>query len=180
MRSILIQTPIGHIKFHIVKADTLFLLCLTDMDWLGVYFNNINNLLVMKSKRIPVIRQFDHPFLLWESCLNSFITQSFDHNPCYLTKTELRQLHKHFGHPCAMKLRILLERSGQEVNKPVLDRFTKYCSLCQKHGKSPRRFKFILQDNVNFNYSIFINIMYIDNYPILYMVDKATRYQATK
>ena len=64
MGSVLIQTPIGHIEFHIVKADTLFLLCLADMDWLGVYFNNIDNLLVMKSARIPVIRRFDHPFLL--------------------------------------------------------------------------------------------------------------------
>ena len=61
---VLIQTSIRHIKFYIVKADTLFLLCFADMDRLGVYFNNINNLLVMKSARILVIRRFDHPFLL--------------------------------------------------------------------------------------------------------------------
>ena len=180
MGSVLIQTPIGHIEFHIVKADTPFLLCLADMDRLGVYFNNIDNSLVMKSTRIPVIRRFDHPFLLWESSLNSFITQSFDHNPCYLTETELRQLHRRFGHPSAMKLRLLLERSGHEVNKPALDRLTKYCSLCQKHGKSPGRFKFTLRDDVNFNYSIFVDIMYIDNSPILHVVDEATRYQAAK
>ena len=115
MGSVIIQTPIGHIEFHIVKADTPFLLCLADMDRLGVYFNNIDNSLVMKSTRIPVIRRFDHPFLLWESSLNSFITQSFAHNPCYLTETELRQLHRRFGHPSAMKLWLLLERSGHEV-----------------------------------------------------------------
>ena len=34
--SVLIQTPIGYIKFYIVKADTSFLLCLADIDWLGV------------------------------------------------------------------------------------------------------------------------------------------------
>ena len=43
MGSVLIQTPIGHIKFYILKADTFFLLCPIDMDWLDVYFNNINN-----------------------------------------------------------------------------------------------------------------------------------------
>ena len=135
--SVLIQTLIGHIKFHIVKADTLFLLCLAKMDRLGIYFNNIDNSLVMKNIRIPVICRFNHPFLLWESSLNSFITQSFDYNPYYLTKTEQRQLHRRFGHPSAMKLHLLLERSGHEVNKPIFDRLTKYYSLCQKHGKSP-------------------------------------------
>ena len=73
MGFVFIQTPIGHIKFYIVKADTLSLLCLADMDRLGVYFNNIDNLLVMKSTPIPVIRPFDHLFLLWENYLNSFI-----------------------------------------------------------------------------------------------------------
>lgn len=32
MGFVYIQTPIGYIKFYIVKADTLFLLCLTNMD----------------------------------------------------------------------------------------------------------------------------------------------------
>lgn len=64
MGSVTIQTPIGHIEFHIIKADTPFLLCLADMDRLGVYFNNIKNLLVMKGNHIPIIRRFDHPFLL--------------------------------------------------------------------------------------------------------------------
>ena len=145
MGSILIQTPIGHIGFLIVKADTPFLLCFIDMDRLGVYFNNIDNSLVIKSTRIPVIRRFDHPFLLWESSLNSFITQFFDCNPYYLTETELRQLHRRFGHLSAMKLSLLLERSRHEINKPTLDQLTKYYSLCQKHGKSLGCFKFTLQ-----------------------------------
>ncbi len=176
MGSVLIQTTIGHIKFHIVKADTPFFLCLADMDQLGVYFNNIDNSLVMKSTSILVIRRFDHPFLLWESSLNSFIIQSFDRNPCYLTETELRQLYRRFGHPSAMKLHLLFERSRHEVNKLTLDRLTKYCSLCQKHGKSPGRFKFTLWDDVNYNYSIFVDIIYIDNSPIIHVVDKVMRY----
>lgn len=62
--SVIIQTFIRHIKFHIVQADTSFLFCLADINWLGIYFNNIDNSLVMKSIHIPVIRRFDHPFLL--------------------------------------------------------------------------------------------------------------------
>lgn len=121
MRFVLIQTHIGHIKFYIIKADTLFLLCFVDMDCLGIYFNNINNLLVMKSTRILVIYCFDHPFLLWKSSLNSFITQSFDYNPCYLTEIELRQLHRRFRHFFAIKLRLLLEWLRHEINKPAFD-----------------------------------------------------------
>lgn len=94
--SVLIQKPIRHIKFYIVKANTFFLLCLVNMDHLNVYFNNINKLLVMKSMCILVIHHFDHLFLLWENSLNFFITQSFDHNLCYLIETELCQLHEMF------------------------------------------------------------------------------------
>lgn len=100
--SIIIWTLIGHIEFHIIKADTPFLFCFTDMDQLGIYFNNIDNSLVIKSTRIPIIRRFDQLFLPWQNCLNSFNTQSFDHNPCYLMETSLRQLHIHFEYPSVM------------------------------------------------------------------------------
>lgn len=64
IRFVLIQIPIGHIKFHIVKTATFFLLCLANMNYLGIYFNNIDNLLVIKSIHIPIIRCFDQSFLL--------------------------------------------------------------------------------------------------------------------
>lgn len=60
--SVFIQTPITYIKFHIIKANTPFLLCLVDINCLGVYFNNIDNLLVIKNIRIWIICHFDHLF----------------------------------------------------------------------------------------------------------------------
>ena len=53
-----------------------------------------------------------------------------------------------------------------------------YCTHCQKHGKSPGRFKFTLKEDANFSYSILVDIMYIDGSPILHVVDEATRLQA--
>lgn len=132
MGSVFIQIPIGHIKFSIVKTDTFFLLCLADMDHLSIYFNNIDKLLVIKSTCIPIIHRFDHLFLLWESSLNFFITQSFNHNLCYLTETKLCQFHRCFGYPSDLKLHLLLERSEHKINKSALDWLTKYSSLCQK------------------------------------------------
>lgn len=62
----------------------------------------------------------------------------------------------------------------------MLDKLTQYYSYCQKHGKLPGWFKFTLWDDVNFNFTIFIDIMYIDNSSILHVVDKAMQYQAVK
>jgi hypothetical protein len=73
--SVRIQTPIGNVEFHVVQADTPFLLCLADMDALGVYYNNLSDRLVTPEKSIPVIRRFGHPFLFWEDSLEPLITE---------------------------------------------------------------------------------------------------------
>lgn len=181
--SFILKTPVGNIEFHVVYADTPLLLCLADMDKLGIYYNNIENVLVTTSptRNVPVVRRFGHPFLLWEETLHNFITTSFYTNPCYLTDTELRQLHRRFGHPSASRLHNVLERSGHDdVNKKAIDRLTKLCTQCQMHGKAPARFRFTLRDDVAFNYSIIVDIMYIDGSPLLHIVDEATRFQAAR
>ena len=62
--SVTVKTPVGNVEFHIIKADTPFLLYLTDMDILKVYYNNLKNILVTPTKSVPVVRRFGHPFLL--------------------------------------------------------------------------------------------------------------------
>ncbi len=182
--SLTIDTPFGVVEFHVVKADTPFLLSLADMDRLKVYFNNVKNILVMTAQPekppLPVIRRFGHGFLLWRNSMQAYIGQSFDLNPCYLTETELRQLHRRFGHSSTRKLHDLLERAGHEVDTSGVEKLTKFCCFCQKHGKSPGRFKFTLRDDVNFNFSIIVNIMYIENNPVLHVIDEATRFQAAR
>ena len=182
MRSINVTTFIRSIEFHVVKIDTPFLLCLADMNCLKVYYNNIKNILTSNNMFMPVIRRFDHSFLLWEKSLRSYITDFFDHNPCYLIDTKLRQLHRRFGHSFALKLRRILERFKHEDDliKTALNKLTEYCTFCQKHEKSPERFKFILRENVNFNYFIIVDIMYINNELIFHVNNKIIRFQSTK
>jgi hypothetical protein len=72
----------------------------------------------------------------------------------------------------------VLERAGHDVDHDTLEYLTKYCEHCQKHGKAPGRFKFNLRDDVNFNYSIIVDIFYITGKPVLHVVDEGTRYQA--
>jgi hypothetical protein len=44
---------------------------------------------------------------------------------------------------------------------------TKYCHQCQMNGKSPGRFKFTLKDDYEFNYSVVIDILYLEGKPVL-------------
>jgi hypothetical protein len=51
-----------------------------------------------------------------------------------------------------------------------------YCHYCQKYRKSPSRFRFTLHNNINFNYSIMVNIIYINGVPLLHIINKGTRF----
>jgi hypothetical protein len=112
--------------------------------------------------------------------MQTYVNQSFDLNLCYLTESELRQLHKRFDHSFIRKLHDLLERANHEMKKSILKKLSKFCIFCQKHEKSSERFKFILRNDVNFNFSIIMNIMYIENNLILHVVDVATRFQVVR
>jgi hypothetical protein len=46
------------------------------------------------------------------------------------------------------------------------------------NAKSPSRFKFSLKDNYEFNYSIIIDIIYLDSKLVLYVIDVFTSFQA--
>lgn len=92
-------TPIGKVQFHVVEVSTPFLLCLADMDELKVYYDNIRDVLVTRTGEVPVIRRFGHAFLMCHSSLQSYLLESLELNPCYLTDTELHRLHRRFGHP---------------------------------------------------------------------------------
>ena len=183
--SIDLQLPIGTVRFHVVKASTPFLLCLHDMDRRKAYFNNVSNRLIFPGGETPVVRRFGHPFLLLANIqsIDVYIEESLLCNPCYLTETELRRLHRRFGHPAVDRLHKILARSGHEdIDMSMLEHLTKFCHHCQVHGKSPGRFKFTLRDEDNsmFNYNLIIDVMYINNIPVLHVVDEATRMNAAR
>ncbi|KAI0992301.1 hypothetical protein K3495_g15885, partial [Podosphaera aphanis] len=140
---ITILTPIGPCIFHIVDCNTPFLLSLQDLDEKGIIFNNLDNVLLLNSQRIPVTRILGHAFLQW----GPITTVS---NTTYLTETELRTLHRRFGHPSAQRLVNVLRRSGyldeDGEHRKTLDKIVKHCHKCQRYGDPPMRFKFTLRD----------------------------------
>ena len=53
----------------------------------------------------------------------------------------------------------------------------KFCHYCQIKSEAPQRFKFILKKDVDLNYKIIIDIMHLDEKPILHAVGAATAFQ---
>jgi hypothetical protein len=52
---IYITTPISNIPFHVLLTNISFLLCLQDINKLGIQFDNIRNLFVRGNKILPII-----------------------------------------------------------------------------------------------------------------------------
>jgi hypothetical protein len=84
-----VNSLIGKVHFHVVHANTPFLLCLADMDSLQVYYNNLKDIIITCTGAVQVVQRFGYPFLLWNSALQLYLAESFDTNPCYLTDIEL-------------------------------------------------------------------------------------------
>lgn len=194
-----VNCPIGTIKFHVVDADTPFLLSLNDLDRSGFYYNNQKDLLIdaQRSISIPVDRLGGHPFLRWDAPQEILHTAHLngddidgdeDGQAIDLTEQQLRQLHRRFGHPSIEKLTKLLQRSAHDFNRETLANITKYCESCQLNARQPGRFKFTIKDDIDFNHSVYIDIFYIKeghakeerSLPVLHVIDEATRFQAAR
>jgi hypothetical protein len=151
------------------------------MDQRKVYYNNLTNILISPVGSFLVMRIFGHLFFLWKISAYLIVEGTVNTANCYLTDTEIRRLYRRFGHPSVDRLIYMLNRSSHsDIERSALEKLTKYYAYCQKYSKSPGRFRFKLQDDIDFNHSIIIDIMYIDNKPILHIIDKGTRFQAAR
>jgi hypothetical protein len=168
-----VDTPISTITFHVLPTNTPFLFYLKDIDTIGVELRNKKNVLKRGDKRVPIVRKWGHPWMLLHN-LEEIAAWS------HLTETELRQLHRHFGHPSVRKLTRILQRTGHKVNSQYIDYLTKFCHHYQMKGKSPGQFKFTLKDDYKFNYSVIIDILYLKGKPILQVIDTATSFGTTR
>ena len=170
-----VPTPFGTIGFHAIPANTPFLLCIRDMDQLGIYLDNVDDMLVQKKtgKKQLIVRKWGHPW---------FPLDDDQAAAQHLTDVELRQLHRRFGHPAAERLYKVLERAGygEEITRDAIAQINKVCHQCQLHGAAPGRFKLVLRDDTDFNASIIVDVMYLDGKPVLHSVDEATNFQAAK
>jgi hypothetical protein len=59
-----VNTLIGKVKFYVIFTKTLFLLNLTNINKLNIYFNNFINRIITLIKEALIIQRFGYPFLL--------------------------------------------------------------------------------------------------------------------
>jgi hypothetical protein len=146
------------------------------------HFRKIDNLHIdMKNEHHSMIRRYNHAFLLWNIFAQFLIAKSFDQNSCFFTKIELRHFHRRFDHFSIRRLQAIFDRSNHDVNSQAIEYFIKYCHHCQFHEKFSSRFSFTLKDDIEFNFNIIVNILYIEvklevNKSILHLMNKATRF----
>lgn len=138
---------------------------------MGVKLDNLENVLIQGTTKVPVIRRWGHPW--WT--LDATETAIF-----HLSESEIRRLHRRFGHPSIARLTKLLKSAGEDVTAPMVDKMSRECHQCQLHSNAPGRFKFTLKDDPEFNFEIIVDILKIDGKPVLHVVDAATSFQAAR
>ena len=75
----------------------------------------------------------------------------------------------------------ILKRAGEDIDSAAIKHLTKYYKQYQLYEKSPGRFRFTLKNNYKFNYSLVINIIYLDsNKPMLHVIDLFTSFQVVR
>ena len=73
-----------------------------------------------------------------------------------------------------------MTRAGQDIEYKTIEMINKFCHYCQIKGEAPRRFKFILKKDIDFNYEIIVDIIYLDKKSVLHTVDATTTFQADR
>ena len=102
-----IQTTIGEVVFHVMPATTPFLLSLRDMDRLDAKFDNLENFMAVNGIHVPVLRRYGHAFITIAE-----LPRVGDMG--FFTKSELRRLHRRFGHPSVERLHRLFRSAGHD------------------------------------------------------------------
>ena len=146
---ITLGVPIGYltaqVSFHVVPADIPFILCIDDMDRIGVHLINTRNILYHEAtgEFSEVTRFFNHPFLLWDPA-----------SRCFFSRAELERLHRRFNHPSPEKLYTLLCRAeaGRENSHlknnthDLVQLISKRCGNFWRRAAAPQRFRFRMKD----------------------------------
>lgn len=156
----------------VVDVNVPLLFGLDTLDKFHMYANTVLNRLVCEaySVTMPLVRKLGHVYYVWE------------HNVLY-TMPELRKMHRHFFHPQPDRLYAVINKAGGEHAKPStlkqLQEVSSTCDLCQRLSKEPSRFRVALPpEDIIFNRTVLLDIMYLDGKPLLHVVDKDTLFSA--
>ena len=162
---------VSDIHFRVVKEDVQTLPCLLDMKKIGLDLSIQRNCLMFLGGTEKVTLDND---LLYHRCYPDVVLY---------TTAEIVKPYRSFGHPSVTALTKLLQKArpdemDSEVRAAIQDS-SERCKVCSELEKKPKRFKLTTGDEGGcFNSVVAVDIMYIDENPILQLVDEATHFAA--
>lgn len=95
----------------------------------------------------------------------------------FYTSEELRKTHRYFFHPDSWHHYAMMHRSDGENTKPSdhleLESMASTCDICRRNRVAPTRFRASIRpEDVVFNRTICMDIIWLDGKTVLHMVDK--------
>nr|AHF58602.1 polyprotein [Chondrus crispus] len=179
MGTIVIRIPIPgnlyvELKVDVVEHDIPLLIGLDALDRFGLYVNNVQDMLVHDNSRwtIPLERKKGHLYYTWGE------------DEVLFTVSELKRMHQGFYHPSAEKLFNLIRRADPRdattETRKILNNISQQCSNCQLHAPRPLRFTATIPEGIVFNRMAILDLMWIQNQPLLHVVDHDTHYSAAR
>lgn len=168
-----VRVPVPRDFFLSLLADVVglkipFLIGLDILDAHDMHANTVTNMLVCvnESLKVPLVRTLGQIYLEWE------------HEVLY-TMEELQKVHRHFFHPTPERLFGVLIQAGDKYASPStlehLRIVSRDCDVFQRLSKAPERFRLALpSEDIVFNRTVMLDIMWLDGSPALHVFDKDT------
>lgn len=174
--TVIVQVPfkdlgiVIDVRFLLLEGSVPTLLCLKDL------YRNGLDISILRCKVICDGKEQDLELN------NYFLVHNWQPNDmpfAYYTERELRTIHRTFGHPAVKTTEDLLRRAqGKELDletRGAIKKLGSSCAICNTHAPAPRRFKLTVGTNdLRFNHIVQVDTMFIENRPVLHMVDTAT------
>jgi len=158
-------------EFQVTTAPSPTVLCLKDLKKteFGLYIQNDLLFILGKSEKLEL--------------RNGLLYYTWNRNFVLFSEAELFKLHRSFGHPSASALYNVLKRARpgdvSSETRLAIEEMQKRCLTCARHSQKPRKSKLTIgTEDLNFNHTVAVDIMFINRKPILHVVDEATPFSA--
>jgi len=156
------------LSIDVIPLNVPLLIGLYVLDRYGLYVNNVEDRLRSDGRDVdvPLVRKYGHIHLAWGAA---------DHG----TTTELARVHRHCAHPHPDRLFAVLRQAkdphATAETRSQLAEVTAECQVCQRLARALSRFRMALPtQDIVFNRTVLLDLMYLDGKPVLHVVDKDT------
>ena len=93
-----------------------------------------------------------------------------------MIEIELRRLHRCFNYFLMRRFQIVFDQINHDIDSHVFYQLIKYCEQCQRYNCFSKRFVCIIKNDVDFNFNLIIDILYINNKSVFHIIDETIRF----